>query len=86
MSGPGYRKKGGWVQSVKGGTAAIGTMCSGSTNPPPKLQTITAHISDLIRLNSQAPRNTHNLCSTCIIFKAFSSFFQCLFLIQVLFS
>lgn len=47
------QEKGGWVQSVKGGTAAIGTMCSGSTNPPPKLQTIAAHFwLDLSKLSS----------------------------------
>jgi len=31
------------MQSVKGGTVAIGTMYSGITNPPPKLQTMAAH-------------------------------------------
>jgi len=31
------------VQSVKGGTTTIGTMCFGTTNPPPKFQTMAAH-------------------------------------------
>ncbi len=41
------------MQSVKGGIITIGTMCSGTTNPPPKLQTMAAHfLLDFSKLSS----------------------------------
>jgi hypothetical protein len=66
------------VQSVKGGLLQL-EPCALVVQILHQNFKQLLHISDLICLNSQAPRNTHNLCSTCIIFKDFSSFFQCLF-------